>query len=242
MKIKITLIALLLFLLSCKKETPPPEVIPEKSPQETPVEEPKVKSEAKVPNGFTVLAEVKGDLNEDGTEELVVVYDTKKETDMGTERQLHVYHKENNEWKPWMENSTVVLPSQHGGVMGDPFEGVQIENGAIVLNHFGGSREKWHYTHRFRYQDSEWNLIGATVVLSSPCEQSETLDYNVSTGKIELKMEKESCDENGEPKGEPKATTKSLKTTKTPIKMEGFKPGENKKLITVGKKKKEYYY
>jgi hypothetical protein len=236
------MIVLLLFLLNCKKETSPQEAISEKNVQESPAEESKVKSEVKVPEGFKVLAEVKGDLDSDGVEELVVVYDTPKKTEMGTERQLHIFQKDNNNWKPWMQNSTVVLPSLHGGAMGDPFEEVQVENGSIVVKHFGGSREKWHYTHRYRFQNSDWSLIGATVVVSVPCEQSETFDYNISTGKVEVELAKETCSADGEPVGEPKKSKKEYKTPKTVVKMDGFTPGVNQKLLGKGKKQKEFYF
>ncbi|MFT5766122.1 MAG: hypothetical protein ACI8X3_003561, partial [Saprospiraceae bacterium] len=77
------------------------------------------------------------------------------------------------------------------------FESLSIENGAIVLKHFGGSRQKWAYTHRFRFQNAAWELIGLTTESMSPCEENEIFDYNLSSGKVVYKKTYESCDDSG---------------------------------------------
>ena len=92
------------------------------------------------PKSFKVLDETKGDLDKDGVFEKVIVYDTEKETDLGTERQIFIYKKTNDKWKLWKKSVGAILPSQHGGMMGDPFERISIERNCIVINHFGGSR------------------------------------------------------------------------------------------------------
>ena len=63
-----------------------------------------------------------------------------------------------------------VLPSEHGGMMGDPFEGLSIDRKCIVIHHFGGSRDKWKYTHRFRNQNRDWELVGSTIQFGAVCD------------------------------------------------------------------------
>jgi len=145
----------------------------------------------KTPNSFKILDEIEGDLDKDGVSEKVIVYDTEKETDFGTERQIYIYKKNNDKWELWEKSIGAILPSQHGGMMGDPFEGISIERNCIVINHFGGSRQKWNYTHRFRYQSGDFQLIGATVTFGSPCDYFFTFDYNLSNGKINYEKETE---------------------------------------------------
>lgn len=187
------------------------------------------------PEGFTKLQEAKGDLDKDNQEEMVIVYDTKKETELGTERQLHIFKKEGGGWKLWHQSVGAVLPSEHGGMMGDPFEGISIERGSIVVSHFGGSKDKWSYTHRYRYQNGAWQLIGATINYGAVCETWKNYDYNLVTGKIEAKIETESCDDEGRPKDSTQTEqfTFVSKPAK-PVLMDGFYPGDNEVKIRDG--------
>ena len=105
--------------------------------------------------------------------------------------------------------------------MGDPFEGISIERNCIVINHFGGSRQKWNYTHRFRYQSGDFQLIGATVTFGSPCDYFFTFDYNLSNGKINYEKETEDC-EHENSKIEKEEMIIKLETLP---KMNGFYPG-----------------
>ena len=191
------------------------------------------------PEAFTKLSEAVGNLDKDPTKEKVVVYDTPKETEMGTERQIHIYKADKDGWKLWHKSIGAVLPSQHGGMMGDPFEDISIERGAIVINHFGGSRQKWNYTHRFRRQNGEWQLIGATVNFGALCDYWEDFDYNLSTGKVIYKKTEEedkwNCD--GESREGERVTSNQIftKKLKTLPSMDGFYPGGTEVVLPEGK-------
>ena len=174
-----------------------------------------------IPKSFKILEEIEGDLDKDGVSEKVIVYDTEKETDFGTERQIYIYKKNNDKWELWRKSIGAILPSQHGGMMGDPFEGISIERNCIVIHHWGGSRQKWNYTHRFRYQSGAFQLIGATVHFGSPCDYFFTFDYNLSNGQINYEKETEDC-ENGNSKIEKEEMIRKLETLP---KMNGFYPG-----------------
>lgn len=189
-------------------------------------------------DGLEELAIATGDLDKDKVAEKVVVYDTKREIEMGTEREIHIYKKKNGNWRLWHKSIGAVLPSEHGGMMGDPFESLSIERGAIVIKHFGGSRQKWNYTHRFRYQKSSWELIGTTINYGSPCDYFEDFDYNLSTGKYIYTKEVQECEGDN-----PKTTDKSNKEARKKLsrlpKMDGFYPGDNQFVISDGV---EMYY
>lgn len=175
------------------------------------------------PKSFEILDEAEGDLDNDGVSEKVIVYDMEKETDLGTERQIFIYKKTDGKWELWKKSVGAILPSEHGGMMGDPFEGISIEKNCIVINHFGGSRQKWNYTHRYRYQSDDFKLIAATVFFGSPCDYFESFDYNLSNGKINYKKEIENCD-NETSEIEKKEMIRKLETLPT---MNGFYPGDN---------------
>lgn len=219
-----------------KKEEPKPvEEAPtaiETEPRQAEIANPSIPSPATLIN----IKEAKGDLDGDKEDELVAVYDTKREGDLGTEREIHIFKKKADKWNLLHKSIGAVLQSKGGGMMGDPFEELTIENGAIVIRHFGGSREKWNYTHRYRFQKDNWFLIGATLVFSSPCEASNTYDYNLSTGKVDVTDTIESCDEAGEPKGKPKTKTSSaIVKSQKPVLMDGFSPGNQEVKISKDK-------
>ena len=177
------------------------------------------------PKGYTIIGEAIGDLNKDKIEERVIICNTDRNEDMGTVRVIYIFKRDRTKWKIWHTSIGAVLPSDHGGMMGDPFEEIKIENGSIVIRQSGGSREKWAYTHRYRFQNNAWELIGATINYYTPEDFSETLDYNVSNGKISYSKEVDVPN---------KETTTSLdkkiefiNKLKSLPKMDGFYPGNN---------------
>ncbi len=145
------------------------------------------------PADFKILGSAKGDLDNDGKAEQVVVYDTPREDEFtGAERELHIFRLKDGKWELWNKFLGAVLGSQQGG-MSEPFQSVGVENGCVVLTHFGGSRGKWGYTHHFRFQNNEWQLIRATTNEGTPCEFYEDFDYDLTTGKITYKKTTEDC-------------------------------------------------
>ncbi|MGL5812593.1 MAG: hypothetical protein ACRCYW_04570 [Aeromonas sp.] len=178
-----------------------------------------------------VIGEAIGDLDKDGLDEKAIVLDTGLDGEIGTQRTLLIYKKKQNKWDLWHSSQGPVLDSAHGGMMGDPFVGIEIKRGTIVIDHFGGSNRKWNYTHRYRFNGKEWNLIGATINYGAPCEGFFEFDFNVVTGKAIYKTYEEGCtDEEVSSNFKNDQKEISIPVTK-PIKMDGFHPGSNKQDI-----------
>jgi hypothetical protein len=97
-----------------------------------------------------------------------------------------------------MVNDAAVLDGDEGGSFGDPFEDLTIERGAVVITHYGGSRERWGFTHRYRFDNGQWKLIGLTIryMDSTNPEHYDDQDINLSTGLV--RAEKKGGDD-GEP-------------------------------------------
>jgi len=133
-----------------------------------------------------------------------------------------VYTGEGADIDAWYTAEDVILSTEHGGTMGDPLKGVSIENGTIVVRHFGGSRQKWSYVHRFRWQNDDFQLIGATVESNDPCTQLAVLDYNLSTGSVNYSTTPQNC-ETGE-KGN--MAVLSFQKKQPQLSMNGFTTGE----------------
>lgn len=91
-------------------------------------------------------------------------------------------------------SDAAVLDGNEGGVFGDPFDGLVIERGAVVISHYGGSRDRWSYTHRYRFQNGQWMLIGLTIGNTDTLdlEHFDELDINLSTGLVNSHQKGES--------------------------------------------------
>ena len=149
-----------------------------------------------IPSHYSIIESVKGDLDKDGIEELVVAYNCEaiNETNESVSRELIIYKKNNNQWVVWEKSKNALLESQDGGMMGDPFSGIEIKNNVLSISHNGGSRWKWGYTEKYRYQNQTFYLIGYSTNSGAPCEYWLNVDYNLSTGKIIVAKEYEDCE------------------------------------------------
>lgn len=68
----------------------------------------------------SVLAQAEGDLDKDGISERVLVLDTGLMGDMGSQRAVLIYKQQAEGWALWHYGAGGILPSDHGGMMGDP--------------------------------------------------------------------------------------------------------------------------
>jgi len=145
----------------------------------------------------TVLVDIYGDLTHDKIDERVIVTELAEKGEYGKVRLLQVFTKKNNKWMELARSKSVILESESGGMMGDPFvgESLKINNGVLEISHEGGSSWKWFTTHKFRYQKNKFELIGFNHIYGKPCEYFETTDFNLTTGKIIFDKEFETCEE-----------------------------------------------
>ncbi|WP_051296133.1 hypothetical protein [Eisenibacter elegans] len=178
------------------------------------------------PKGYLKLVEALGDLNGDSSVELVVIYQTNEETDLGMVREIRIFQKTKGNWSLWHQSRGAVLPSQAGGMMGDPFQTLSIKNGQIVLEHFGGSREKWQYIHTYQYQDKQWYLAKAEVEFGDPCGQTTRFEYQLKDGAFRLEQFSENCDEVAETVEQRQSLSFGIPPQKK-YPMDDFNPGEN---------------
>ncbi|WES99227.1 hypothetical protein P2W68_06320 [Chryseobacterium arthrosphaerae] len=190
------------------------------------------------PEFWTLKDKQFGNLDNTPEDEAVCVYETPMEGDLGFAQSLAVYKKEGENWVLWHQSTNPILSTQHGGMMGNPYEGISIKNKTIIINHFGGSRQKWHYTHRYRFQNNNWYLIGASVNIGAPCDYFQSLDYNLSTGDAVFDYSSEDCNKNNTVKTK-SWKEKINKKIPSPL-MDEFQVGENK--IELKSKKTEMFY
>ncbi len=146
---------------------------------------------------YPIVKEVKGDLDNDGMDEWVLVYDTDDSTDFGNIREIQILKKVNGQWSELASSRNAILSSDAGGLMGDPLVEISIEEGILIVEYYGGSAWRWHYSDIYRYQNGQFELIGYTAGGFKMCESFWECDFNLSTGKMVSSKGSERC-ENGE--------------------------------------------
>ncbi|WP_339925252.1 hypothetical protein [uncultured Cyclobacterium sp.] len=154
--------------------------------------------EISIPNGYELLAEIEGDLDKDKVNEKVRVFETSQPSEYGNVREIQVLKCYAGKWTVWQKSSKAILKSQEGGIMGDPFEEIAIDNGILTISFSGGSSWKWFYKDKYRFQNNQFELIGHTSVYGKLCEYWANFDFNISTGKINYKKEYEDCEKDQE--------------------------------------------
>jgi hypothetical protein len=142
------------------------------------------------PDGWKIEVIERGDLNGDNIDDAAIVM-TKpevKENDTieeGEKRFLALAFGDGSQFKRTALSDEAVFDKDEGGVFGDPFEGISI-GGTVVISHYGGSAWRWSYTHRYRWQQNRWMLIGRTEVNyhSFEPDKANEIDTNLSTGLV----------------------------------------------------------
>ena len=73
-------------------------------------------------------------------------------------------------------NDDIVYCVSCGGVMGDPFEGINITPGVLTVSHYGGSSWRWGHSYTFRYSAgaAAWFLDAIETVSFHASEPDET--------------------------------------------------------------------
>lgn len=177
-----------------------------------------------------------GNLDEDDQDEAVAVYKMPSVDHEDAKQVLAIFKKENGKWKITHQTSSTLLSSQSGGMMGNPFNGISISKKSIVIKHFGGSRDKWEYVHRYRFQNNDWYLIGASARFGAPCDYWVSFDYNLSTGDATYNKKTEQCENQKNETADSQKTNKKIPLPK----MDEFIPGDNS--FKFPKVKNEIYY
>jgi len=176
-----------------------------------------VLAESFLPGGWHVLTQATGDLNKDGLADIAVLIEAdsvvKSLKEWDNQQQPRIlfaaFRQPDNQYRLSVQSNESILLSNEGGVFGDPFDALEINRGSIVVRFYGGSSDRWSYAYRWRYQNKDWFLIGATYTESSTHHENYTVhDFNLLTGTAERTTSKVAAGEKG----------KSDQLTKTPFK------------------------
>lgn len=170
-----------------------------------------------IPADWTLFYEATGDLNKDSLSDVALIIENSiADADGEKQRALIVLFKNNKKDNTYLQvcrADDVVLGSESGGMLGDPFSLMEIKKNILRIDFFGGSSTKWTTTHRYRYQEGYFRVIGATYRIDGS-EGTEIFDYNLSNGKI-IVTKKGAAG---------KTVTTNLVNKISPISMDDFSP------------------
>ncbi len=171
---------------SVKREQPQVQSAPESStpamqPQSAAPEAPSGDSansasgdnlEAFLPAGASILSSATGDLNGDGRLDAVIVVDPARADDEfsgnGPARIMMLLTRDTSgALRKAAQNDKVVPCADCGGMFGDPFQFVSVENGVITVVNEGGAGAYWADEFVFKFvPEGDWQLVKATRVVT----------------------------------------------------------------------------
>ncbi|UKS26601.1 hypothetical protein LOZ80_34660 [Paenibacillus sp. HWE-109] len=153
-----------------------------------------------IPDGWTILekskgqpVKVTGDLNKDGVDDVAVVIEEEKskQNEVPPRALLIAFGNGNNQFSLSIIADKAILKADKGGVCGDPLDGISIDRGSLLISFYGGSNDRWYAKYRFRFQDNDWYLIGATLgsynTGKTTQENADEEDHNLLTGDFSIR-------------------------------------------------------
>jgi hypothetical protein len=163
---------------------------------------------------------VSGDLNKDGISDVAMIIEKDtKEIEQKNRSILIAFGNKDSTYTLSVISKNPILQANEGGIFGDPLESIAIDKGTLLIKHYGGSNWRWYKSHRFRYQDNAFYLIGATEGSynsgTTLPENADEEDYNLLTGDFTIRK----ADSNGVLQ-----TTKGNRGKKPLVKLDEFKP------------------
>jgi hypothetical protein len=146
---------------------------------------------ALIPSGYMAINIVYGNLNMDtATDALVVIQKrqlnmTPDDSSFDGDRTLLLFIKEKGVYKKVASNGSVALCEECGGMMGDPFQGVEIKNGEFTVYNYGGSAWRWSEEVTFKYNklDKHWYAKEQVNETFHAADESHTKLRKILTAK-----------------------------------------------------------
>jgi len=120
-----------------------------------------------VPAGYAIMAEETGDLDKDGKDDVALILKSTMEDtisiDTAINRILVVALRSKNGYSTAAVTDKLIKCRTCGGPgWDDPYNGMHLDKGVLIIDHFGGGMIRWSITSRFRYQNGNFYLVGST--------------------------------------------------------------------------------
>ena len=142
-----------------------------------------------IPQSWKALEAATGDLNKDSIDDVAVVIEKiVEEGDEAPRALLALFQKKDKTYELACRADKAIMPGQ--GSSSDYFTGISVNKNVIRIDHFNAQgRGKWETVHRFRYQNGDFYMIGATHKGSDGVTGSTyNYDFNLSSGKMIIQV------------------------------------------------------
>jgi hypothetical protein len=141
-----------------------------------------------------VLFEGYGDLDGDGIDEKVEVFDTTDTTALGTIRIIRISKKVGIAWHVLEQSEHAIYRSQEGGMVGEPLKSIEIKDQQLVIEHHGGSGWKWGGIDKYVYMKGAFQLVFFTTYYGQQCEYWQQFDFDILTRRVTYKKVYQKCE------------------------------------------------
>lgn len=150
-----------------------------------------------VPKDYKILDYEEGDLNQDGISDVLLLL---KEIDEENKSDVLDYpayrpiklliRQDNNRLIEITSNDKVVFCYDCGGMMGDPYQSLSIENGNFGIHHYGGSGWRWNHTINFQYDpiENDWFFLNEEILSYHASNPDSTMTEETKTSEILRKI------------------------------------------------------
>lgn len=118
-----------------------------------------------IPQGYEILLQEKGDINDDKVADLVLILRDKREENEPDNESLRrplllLLGEKDGGYTLARRNDNAIYCVTCGGTMGDPVQGITIKSPYFSIENVGGSGMRWLHVVTFKYDatDKEWYL------------------------------------------------------------------------------------
>jgi len=135
------------------------------------------------PKSSEVLLSINCDFNYDGIDDIICV----TEDTVSLDRTLFFFKGlDFNNFKVVARNDTLIMRSYDGGMLGDPFYGMNYSEDTLIILFYGGTSWRWNYEYQYCYdrKNSEWFLfkeIYDLINLNNIEDIDDTTSYSDTT-------------------------------------------------------------
>jgi len=142
-----------------------------------------------------VLETDMGDLTGDGSPEFAAAVQTENVIEGQRERLVVVFRWQRVQWVLWKSSSSPILGSEDGGVLGDPFAGLGIQDQRLHISHFGGSNWRWSMYDAYCHEGEDLILSEHRSYWGAFCEEKVNWEIHLSEGRAQCAYGREECPE-----------------------------------------------
>lgn len=137
------------------------------------------------PNKYEIITQVKGDLDMDGNDEIIVVFNTNETTPFGKPRLIQIFKINNFKTTLWIESNFALKRSEENGVKENMVE-ILIEKGDLIIINSQISNWKLIEQNKYRLNEGEFKLVEYKSEYGKKDEYWINVNYFPKTGNVEF--------------------------------------------------------